>query len=158
MNIKSSPKPKMHLVVGKIYSNGCIHCVMMSKEWDEMKRQIQNDMNLVDNNEKNDNLTQYHKYVSKNGDKVVEVIELESDNMYNELPYMQKKYSSQLDLQGGFPTIFKISNKKLSYYGGKRTAKHMKTWYLSKLKTRGGYYTRRKNKTQKNKTRVRYHR
>lgn len=147
---------KSHLVIGKIYSNGCIHCVMMGKAWDDMLQEINDDMHLRTESRENDNLSRYKKLVSPDGSKVVEVIELEQENMDNELPYVQKHYSPEIDMQGGFPTLFKVHNKKVSYYGGNRTAEDMKKWYMGEVK-RGGKRTRR-NKTKKNKTRSKYSR
>lgn len=149
--------PKTHLVMGKIYSNGCIHCVMMSTPWEEMCSQLKKDMNLVEDAEKDNHFTEYKKYVSPGGKKIVEIIEIEAEHMDDELPHLQKKYSPKIELQGGFPTIFKMKNNEVSFYGGERTAEKMKQWYMSD-KVAGGRRTRRKrnNKTKKNKTRTRY--
>jgi len=156
--MKSSNISKTHLVVGKIYSNGCIHCVMMSKPWEDMIEQIKHDMNLSLEKETHGHLKQYQKYVSLDGNSIVEVIEIESDNMERELPYIQKEFSPKIDLQGGFPTLFKMRDNQVSYYGGERTAEKMKEWY-SKREMQGGRritHRRRHNKTKKNKTRTRY--
>jgi len=156
---------KSHLVIGKIYSNGCIHCVMMSKAWDDMLQEINDNMHLRTESRENENLSRYKKLVSPDGRSVVEVIELEQENMDKELPYVQKHYSPEIDMQGGFPTLFKVHNKKVSYYGGNRTAEDMKKWYMCEEVKRGevkqgGKRTRRnkKNKTKKNKTRSKYSR
>lgn len=161
----SSPKPKMHLVIGKIYADWCGHCTAMSPAWNEMIEDIKNDMHLIEEKETTP-LKSYKKYVSKDGKSVVEIIEMESESMDDELPYVQKQYSPAVIMQGGFPTLFKIRDNKVSYYGGERTAEKMKEWYISKPKMNGekngemnGGYTRRKhrkNKTAKNKTRGRY--
>jgi hypothetical protein len=34
----------------------------------------------------------------------------------------------RIELQGGFPTLFKIKEGKVEYYGGERTAEAMYSW------------------------------
>lgn len=146
----------MHFVIGKIYADWCGYCQMMNPAWKEMVASIEEEMKPVV--VEKSPLKYHKKYVSKDGNKVVEVIEIESESMDDELPYIQKEYSPEIEMQGGFPTLFKIANRKVSYYGGERTAEKMKQWYFSNKKTTSGG-TRRKRKhrkTKKNKTRGRY--
>jgi hypothetical protein len=153
---------KQHLIVGKLYSNACIYCMMMSEEWDKMISNIVKDMKLKLETDKHDHLSRYAKYISKDGSKVVEIIEVESTNMENEADYINNNYlkHGELDTHGGVPTLFRINNGDLSYYNnGNRTAGEMGKFYYEKknkvMKTRRKY---RKNKTKKNITRSKYFR
>lgn len=150
---------KHKTVIGKLYSDGCIHCIMMSKAWQDMCAQIKRDMKLVESKDVDKKLSNYTKYVSPDGNHMVEIIEIEANNMDKELPHVKSKYSPEIDLQGGFPTLFKVRNNVVSYYGGERTAEKMKKWYM--MPVSGGNRNTRRNKrknkkTKKNTTRARW--
>jgi thiol-disulfide isomerase/thioredoxin len=105
-------KPKIK-VVGKIYSNGCIHCQMLEPEWNKMKQEITSD--------------------AFNNRRVV-FVEIEQANQDAEIADTNNKYlinsSNKLALQEGYPTIFRIENGKIDYYNGQRDANTMRHWFL----------------------------
>jgi thiol-disulfide isomerase/thioredoxin len=96
-------------VVGKIYADWCGYCQMMQKDWDNLKRDLAKggSFEIVDIEQKN---------------------EADGVNAVNE-KYL-KKSVTKVALQGGYPTVFKIKNGKLSYFNGERTYNAMKKWCL----------------------------
>lgn len=96
-------------VVGKIYADWCGYCQMMQNDWDNLKRDLGENKKIefVDIEQKNE------------GDMV---------NNVNEKHL--KKSLTKVGLQGGYPTIFKIKNGKLSYFNGNRIFEDMKKWCL----------------------------
>lgn len=115
------------VVVGKLYMNGCGHCESLEKPWSEME--------------------------SKIGGKI-KVEKIESAEMDDRLVKLNKKHSSDVAVQGGYPTIFKIQNKKVEYYNGERTAPALIKWANGKESTGGKRRTKRNKKT-KTKTKTR---
>ena len=95
-------------VVGKIYSNGCGHCVVLEKPWDDLTKSLKG---------------------------IVIFKDIEANNMDKELVELNNTYLSgntqQVSLQGGFPTIYKIDKGKVSYYDGIRDMEPMKSWILN---------------------------
>ena len=93
-------------VVGKIYSNGCGHCVALEKPWQDVTNKL------------------------KGGNVVVK--DIEASIMDDELVKLNNKYlegkQQQVSLQGGFPTIYKIYGGTVSYYDGKRDTEPMLNW------------------------------
>lgn len=140
---------KGDLVVGKLYANWCGHCQTLAPEWDTMKKSIKSKMKKGGN-----------KY------KKIDIVEIEEANQEKELPAVNEKYlggsKDKVELQGGYPTIFKIENDRVYYYGGERTASEMEKWAISQPtpldvfdnKQDGGAKSRRarkpRNKTRKN--------
>ena len=105
------------IVIGKIYANWCGHCELLAPEWDKMKRSIKSKI--------------------KKGDskiKKVHIIDIEDAKIDNDLYLLNKKYlnnsTDKVELQGGYPTIFKIKENKVYYYGGERIAEEMEKWAL----------------------------
>jgi hypothetical protein len=85
------------IIVGKIYSNGCIHCINMADEWSKLIENLKNKNNIVFND-----------------------IEA-SDNLEGKILDLNNKYlsnSSEKLVANGFPTIYKIVGGKLEYYNG----------------------------------------
>lgn len=109
---KTVIRPKIK-VVGKIYSNGCIHCQMLEPEWSKMKHDMMND--------------------SFNNKRVV-FVEIEQADQDKQIADTNSKYLSnsinKLALQEGYPTIFKIDNGRVEYYNGQRDANTMERWFL----------------------------
>jgi len=92
------------IVVGKLYMNNCIHCNMLVEPWNQMKKKI---------------------------GKMVEVIDdIESRDLDTELEKINAKFKTDVSVQAGFPTIFKIQNGKVEYYEGERTAPELIKWAL----------------------------
>jgi len=108
---KTGPKV---LLIGKIYANWCGHCRMLKPEWSEMKYNIK---------QKNNS----HGYQ-------IHYIEIEQSVEQAKVDKVNKIYLhgsvEKLALQGGYPTIFKITNGHLEYYSGPRKAEAMQKWFL----------------------------
>ena len=122
-------------VVGKLYMNGCGHCVTLEEPWNQMKKKI--------------------------GGKVTVADDIEAAQT-NELNELNKQHGSNVSVQGGYPTIYKIVGGKVEYYNGERTASKLMDWALqgvikqsvkkcTKHKKIGGGKNRKRTKTSKNK-------
>jgi thiol-disulfide isomerase/thioredoxin len=89
---RSSP-----IVIGKIYANWCGHCMHLKPHWNEMKKNLKK--------------SKKRKYV------FVEIEASKEDQGKNYVNHHYLKTSPRkLELQGGYPTMFKIVGGKLSYY------------------------------------------
>jgi len=111
-------------VVGKLYMNGCIHCDNLVEPWNQMKKKI--------------------------GGKVEIAKDIESAET-GELDKLNSKYKTNVAMQGGYPTIYKIVGGKVEYYNGERTVPKLVGWALQGVKQnktikRGG---RKRTKTSK---------
>jgi len=94
------------IVVGKLYMVGCGHCEMLEQPWNEMKKKVE-------------------KKVMVAGD--IEAAET------NKLAQLNDKHGSNVEAQGGYPTIYKIKKGgKVEYYNGERTAKELIRWATNK--------------------------
>jgi thiol-disulfide isomerase/thioredoxin len=115
-------KKKTKKVVGKLYATWCGHCKTLDPEWKKMKA-------IIMKNKKN---------------KDVQFVEIESENMDNGLTKLNKTFSTNVAVQDGYPTLFKIENgsKKVEYFNGERNAEEMIKWSLAKMK--GGKSLRRR--------------
>jgi thiol-disulfide isomerase/thioredoxin len=102
------------LIIGKIYADWCGHCRILKPEWNKMKYNIKN--------HKPHNMHQ------------VRYIEIEQAQEQPKVDKVNKIYLSgsekKLALQGGYPTIFKITQGMLEYYNGPRNAEMMQKWAL----------------------------
>lgn len=96
-------------VVGKIYADWCGYCQMMQNDWEKLKTDL-----------------------AKGG--AFEFAEIEQKDEPDAVDNINKTHfegtRTQLALQGGYPTVFKIKNGKLSYFNGERTYSAMKKWFL----------------------------
>jgi thiol-disulfide isomerase/thioredoxin len=99
-------------VVGKLYATWCGHCKTLEPEWKKMKESMMK-------NKKN---------------KDIEFVEIESENMENGLSKLNNTFSTNVKLQEGYPTIFKIEkgSKKVEYFNGERNAEEIVKWSLAK--------------------------
>ncbi len=73
-----------------------------------------------------------------------------SDDFDAKLAKFNEEHGTDVAVQGGYPTIYKIQNKNVSYYNGGRTAKEFVHWALGST---GGKKKSKKNKSKKNKSR-----
>ena len=94
-------------VVGKIYSNGCGHCVALEKTWQTITNKLKG-MNVV-------------------------VKDIEASIIDDELIKLNNTYlgginSPKVSLQVGFPTIYKINRGVVSYYEGNRDTEPLLSW------------------------------
>lgn len=101
------------MILGKITLLGCIHCENLKKPWDILKNEI------------------------KKNKKNIEIIEIEAENEENEIKEINKTLNGDELKSEGYPTVFKIVNKKVYYYTGPRSregdAKEMKQWLYKDL-------------------------
>ena len=107
-------KNKTKKVVGKLFATWCGHCKTLEPEWKKMKESVMKN--------------------KKNSD--IEFVEIESENMENGLTKLNKTFSTNVQLQDGYPTIFKIEkgSKKVEYFNGNRTAEEIMQWSMGKRK------------------------
>ena len=115
-------KKKTKKVVGKLYATWCGHCKTLEPEWKKMKASVMK-------NKKN---------------KDIQFVEIESENMDNGLTKLNKTFSTNVAVQDGYPTLFKIEkgSKKVEYFNGERNGEEMIKWSLAKMK--GGKSLRRR--------------
>lgn len=95
-------------IIGRIYSKTCIHCIAMEQAWKKLDKMIQ-----------------------QHGGNI-EMKNVEASEMGQQLSELNQRFlggsDKQVEIQGGFPTLFKIKNKEVEYYGGERTAEAMFDW------------------------------
>jgi thiol-disulfide isomerase/thioredoxin len=127
--LKKNRKGKPKKIIGKLFATWCGHCQQMEPEWKKMK----------------DNVIKY----SKNDE--IEFVEIESKNMKQGLANLNKTFRTNIKLQGGYPTLFKIETGKnrAEYYNGGRTAAEMTKWSMI---TRGGKTSGKTSSKTSNKT------
>ncbi len=112
-------------IVGKLYMKGCPHCDNLEKPWDEMKKKIKNFIKVVDFN----------------------------PNQMDGLEKLNKKHKTNVSVQDGYPTIFKIENGKVDYYNGMRTTNELVKWAKNKFYKKGGKSKKIKSRKNQNKSR-----
>jgi thiol-disulfide isomerase/thioredoxin len=101
---KNTRKRKSNIIVCKVYADWCGACTAAKPEWDKMTKKL-------------------HKK------KNVNVFEIEEKQIEPKLKELEKAHNVKIDVTG-YPTIFKISNGKLSYYEKERSADKMSEWVL----------------------------
>ena len=92
-------------VVGKLYMDGCGHCVSLEEPWNQMKTKV--------------------------GGKVVVAGDIESAEI-GKLDELNQKYGTDVSVQDGYPTIYKIKHGGVEYYNGERTVQKLVSWALQK--------------------------
>ena len=115
-------KMKKHRVIGKLFATWCSHCTTLAPEWKKMKREV--------------------KKKSKNDD--IKFVEIESENMESGLEQFNRRFNTNVKLQSGYPTLFKVDsgNKKVEYYNGNREAMALTKWSMMAM-------GKKQNKTMK---------
>jgi len=109
-------------VVGKLYMNGCVHCDNLVEPWNQMKNKVGGKVEVADD------------------------IEAAQTNELNEL---NNKYKTDVGMQGGYPTIYKIVGGKVEYYNGERITKELINWALKSDGKRGSKSLKRGSKSLK---------
>jgi hypothetical protein len=98
-------------VVGKLYMVGCGHCDALVEPWKQMKEKVEKKVMVAGDIEAAEN----HK-----------------------LDQLNKQHGSKVEVQGGYPTIYKIKRGgKVEYYNGERTAPKLAGWALQGVKQSG---------------------
>lgn len=125
-----------NIMIGRIHALWCGHCKSLAPEWSKMKKKLSKQRGG-------------YKFVSIEQSK--EEPHLERLNKYLKIEDDAKK----VQLQGGYPTIFKASNGAVEYYNGPRMADDLVNW--AQEPTKGGshkatksHIKSRRNKSQKN--------
>lgn len=108
-----------HTIIGLVHAEWCGHCKELKPKWDEMKSKI--------------NPSQSH----------IEIKEVEESDTRG-ISELKQNHSS-LEINGGYPTIFKISPVgKIEYYQGEREVDSLVKWAKSPFsKKTGGRRSRR---------------
>lgn len=104
-------EPQDKVIIGKIYSEQCIHCKTLAPEWVLMKKRI-GVKNVI-----------FKEIEYKDENKEVSEI---NDNLL-------KDSDEKLSIQGGYPTLFSIKDKKVQYYNGERDAESLTEWVKTTL-------------------------
>lgn len=133
--MKSQTKPSKMIIAGKLIWEECGHCKALVPEWKKMKNSIRS------HSKKNPGMV--YKFVEiKSGDK-----EQDHINIINN-KYLQNS-EEKLMVQGGYPTIFKISGGSLSYFNGaSRNAEELQKFYLENIQ--GGNQSEEFKQLEKN--------
>ena len=110
---------KKHVVIGKIYADWCGHCQTLKPEWEKMKRFVRMNMGRMFKN--------VHIEFSEIGD--TEENKMQNKTVDGMISAFNAKHKTDLKVDGGFPTLFRVCNGKVEYYSGPRTAVDMWKWY-----------------------------
>jgi len=98
---------KGHLVVyGKIYANWCGHCRAMEQDWKRLEKRM----------------------------RPLKCVNIESEEKDHKIAAFNKKHQTNLELKGGFPTLFKLKKHgaPVEYYeGGERSEAALHAWLTS---------------------------
>jgi hypothetical protein len=101
------------MILGKITLLGCVHCEDLKTPWDILKNEI------------------------KNENKKIKIVEIDAENEEKEISEINKTLNGDELKSEGYPTVFKIVNKKVYYYTGPRSSaehvKEMKKWLYEDL-------------------------
>lgn len=143
---KASKKPASGvippLVLGKIYANWCGHCKVLQPKWAIIEEEIPK------------------RFPHNSEPYVYEVEETdmddENDGLASLQPYLANP-NEKVELQGGYPTIFKIVNGKLSYYEGSREIGPIITWAMEGIRTKKHPKKTRKGRNKRRSRRTRRH-
>jgi thiol-disulfide isomerase/thioredoxin len=110
---KKNHQPKGVVTVGLIYANWCGHCQSLKPEWQTMKNSIIKSPSYKGG--------QYKFTEIEDSDEL-------KDSKINEINTTLKGGTLSAN---GYPTIFKISGGKISYYQGNRSANELRKWFMS---------------------------
>jgi len=113
------------IIIGKLYAEWCGHCKDLKPEWTEACEKLKLHM----------------------GEEVIKIVDIEQSNEVAQINQINTTYLKmspvKLSVQGGYPTIYKIQNGKVSYYNGDRTAGPMEKWVMGVSQQDGGRRTKR---------------
>ena len=115
----------MTTIVGKLYANWCGACKALEDNWSKMKAQV--------------------------GGKV-KFNDIESENMDAELKKFNAENNTNVALQGGYPTIYKVEGTNVSYYEGDRSVDDMAKWALEKKGGKSKQSNKRKRNNKRKQT------
>lgn len=106
-SIRNKKQAKHPIAYGHVYSTGCVHCIRMQNDWDNLTEEV------------------------KKKNSAIELIDI-SQNHQEEVDATNKTYQTDIAFLG-FPTIFKIMQKNapVQYHQGNRSTEDMKKWLFS---------------------------
>ena len=122
---KSRKAPKKKIIIGMIYADWCGYCKELKPHWRKMKNKIKRAMG--------NSLNNVHISFHELGDnEVTREKGLTVDDVINDF---NEKHLSGVDgvQYSGFPTLFKISKKRIDYYNGERKENGIYGWATDKL-------------------------
>jgi thiol-disulfide isomerase/thioredoxin len=99
MRTEKQKSGKHKTVVGKLYATWCGHCVELEPVWKKMKKL-----------------------------RGIEFVEIEYDNITQGLEKLNARFKTDVKVNDGYPTIFKIERGKVEYYNGERTLPELTKW------------------------------
>ena len=105
------------ITAGRLHAEWCGHCVSLAPKWDKMLENINEGVKGGKYREP--------KIVDLESKKI-SAGELDKYNLEN------KEYLGGKNVVfSGFPTLFKVENKQIEYYGGKREVDDMEKWFMA---------------------------
>ncbi len=115
--MKNQTKSSKMVIAGKLIWEDCGHCKALIPEWNKMK----NNIRTISKNTPD----VFYRFVEiKSGAK-------EQDHINKINNKYLKNSAEKLAVQGGYPTIFKITGGALTYFNGaSRTADELQKFYL----------------------------
>jgi thiol-disulfide isomerase/thioredoxin len=136
------PTKTPELVVCKIYAEWCGHCKTLKPKWKIIQKKLA------------------MRYPDVQKVFVYKVEESNMDNSENGLdqltPYLAHG-SEKVELNGGYPTIFKIKNGKVSYFEGPREIEHIMDWALEGMQKSKNAIARTRRRGSKRSNRRKTH-
>mgnify|MGYP000161872644 CR=1 FL=1 len=115
-NNKLLKKPSNEIVLGLLYADWCPHCINMKSEWESMKTMLPENVEVIQIEERNPDKT-------------------------NIISRIEKKLNGNHIENKGYPTIFKVNENRVEYYGGERSAQLMGGWAITNMN--GGFQARK---------------
>lgn len=116
---------KKPIIIGRIHAKWCGHCKTLDPKWKKMVGNIKNGV--------------------KNGKyrKDPDVVDMESHDIsqgkLKKFNYDNKEYFGGNEISfDGFPTLFKVKDGKIEYYGGEREPAHMEKWFMQHNENNNG--------------------
>jgi thiol-disulfide isomerase/thioredoxin len=137
-NVPSNENPgivpkKNNFVIGKIYATWCGHCTALAPKWNKLTKILRK------------KIPKRHLIISN----------IESENVETGLSTLNQTYlynsDEKVSVQGGYPTLFKITNNTIHYYDGPREVAPMLKWALQGLPRY--QQSKKQGRTQKKTTR-----
>jgi hypothetical protein len=106
-NHKTKRNNKNMIIVGKVYADWCGHCKSLAPEWNKMTKHIR----------------------KMKGKHNVAFVKIEEKQIEPKLRNIEKHAGVKIHVNG-YPTLFRVSDGKVTYYNGNRTSEQMANWYL----------------------------
>lgn len=89
---RTKMEKKEPTVVGKFYSDGCIHCINMQNDWKQLETYLKKEMPHV------------------------KIVNVESSNIEKGTRHVNRLIHPHQVSVNGFPTIFRFKNGKVDYF------------------------------------------